>query len=271
MKKPLFLGVFFLLAAITCLDQAVAQSITFDMGAGEGSNSLTGRIIQGFMIIGILSVAPGIVIMCTSFTRIVVVLSLVRTSLGLQNSPPNMVMTSLAMFLTFFIMQPHMQLAWDNGLRPLIDDEISQEAAIDQIIDPFKKFMLANARDKDLELFEGLASGNKAVFDKNVKSNTEDKKTASSEPSKAEIKSDDVSMRVLIPAFMISELKRAFEIGFMLMIPFLVIDVIVSTLLMSMGMMMLPPVMISLPFKIVFFVLVDGWYLVAGSLARSYV
>lgn len=271
MQKTLLIGVILLLAALVGLDEAAAQSITFDMGTGEGGNTLTGRVIQGFMIIGILSVAPGIVIMCTSFTRIVVVLSLVRTSLGLQNSPPNMVMTSLAMFLTFFIMQPHLQQAWDNGLRPLIDDEISQEAAIDQIVEPFKKFMLANARDKDLELFEGLAAGNKAVFDKNVKSNSDDKAAPAATEKKAEIKADDVSMRVLIPAFMISELKRAFEIGFMLMIPFLVIDVVVSTLLMSMGMMMLPPVMISLPFKIVFFVLVDGWYLVAGSLARSYV
>lgn len=240
------------------------------MGTGEGGNTLTGRVIQGFVIIGILSVAPGIVIMCTSFTRIVVVLSLVRTSLGLQNSPPNMVMTSLAMFLTFFIMQPHLQQAWDNGLRPLIDDEISQEAAIEQIIDPFKKFMLANTRDKDLELFEGLAAGNKAAF---TRSSTTDSKTADAvvAETKEEVKADEVSMRVLVPAFMISELKRAFEIGFLLMIPFLVIDIVISTLLMSMGMMMLPPVMISLPFKIVFFVLVDGWYLVAGSLARSYV
>lgn len=271
MKKPFIIGVFMLIAAIANLDHAVAQSITLDMGAGEGGNTLTGRIIQGFMIIGILSVAPGIVIMCTSFTRIVVVLSLVRTSLGLQNSPPNMVMTSLAMFLTFFIMQPHLQQAWDNGLRPLIDDEISQEAAIDQIIDPFKKFMLANARDKDLELFEGLAAGNKAIFDQNAKSQPNENKSSTTETPKGEVKTENVSMRVLIPAFMISELKKAFEIGFMLMIPFLVIDVIVSALLMSMGMMMLPPVLISLPFKIIFFVLVDGWYLVAGSLARSYV
>lgn len=270
MQKTIFLGVLLFLATLLGLHEAAAQSITFDMGTGEGGNTLTGRVIQGFVIIGILSVAPGIVIMCTSFTRIVVVLSLVRTSLGLQNSPPNMVMTSLAMFLTFFIMQPHLQQAWDNGLRPLIDDEISQEAAIEQIIDPFKKFMLANTRDKDLELFEGLAAGNKAAF---TRSSTTDSKTADAvvAEKKEEVKTDEVSMRVLVPAFMISELKRAFEIGFLLMIPFLVIDIVISTLLMSMGMMMLPPVMISLPFKIVFFVLVDGWYLVAGSLARSYV
>ena len=271
MQKTIFLGVLLLLATLLGLHEAAAQSITFDMGTGEGGNTLTGRVIQGFVIIGILSVAPGIVIMCTSFTRIVVVLSLVRTSLGLQNSPPNMVMTSLAMFLTFFIMQPHLQQAWDNGLRPLIDDEISQEAAIEQIIAPFKKFMLANTRDKDLELFEGLAAGNKAAFIKNGDQKPAPEAQAEGEAKKEEAKKDEVSMRVLVPAFMISELKRAFEIGFLLMIPFLVIDIVISTLLMSMGMMMLPPVMISLPFKIVFFVLVDGWYLVAGSLARSYV
>lgn len=266
MQKHLLIGVFLTLALMVGLHEAAAQSITLDMGTGGGSNSLTGRIIQGFVIIGILSLAPGIVIMCTSFTRIVVILSLVRTSLGLQNSPPNMVMTSLAMFLTFFIMQPHLQQAWDNGLRPLIDDEISQEAAIEQIIDPFKGFMLANTRDKDLELFEGLAAGNQAAF----KTNKNKEPVTDTAEAKKEVKVEDVSMRVLVPAFMISELKRAFEIGFMLMIPFLVIDIIISTLLMSMGMMMLPPVMISLPFKIVFFVLVDGWYLVAGSIARSY-
>lgn len=268
MQRTILLGFVLFTSAIAGLGDATAQSITLDLGgdgAGDG-NSLTGRIIQGFVLIGILSVAPGIIVMCTSFTRIVVVLSLMRTALGLQNSPPNIVMTSLAMFLTFFIMQPYMQQAWDDGLRPLIDDEISQEAALQHMVTPFKQFMIANTRDKDLDLFEGLAAGNKTVFENNVRGENTENITKSSELS-----AEDVSLRVLIPAFMISELKKAFEIGFMLMISFLVIDLIISTILMSMGMMMLPPVMISLPFKIIFFVLVDGWYLVAGSLARSYV
>lgn len=248
---------------------ALAQSITISAGGTESDASLAGRIIQGIVLIGILSVAPGIVIMVTSFTRIVVVLSLVRTGLGLQNSPPNMVITSLAMFLTLFVMQPHLQKSWEEGLRPLIDNEISEEAALENIIGPFRDFMEANVRDKDLELFETLAAGNREVFENNVKGTAR-----VNSPQNTEVEEistvERPSLRTLIPAFMISELKRAFEIGFLIMIPFLVIDLIISAILMSMGMMMLPPVMISLPFKIVFFVLVDGWYLIAGSLARSY-
>lgn len=254
------------LAAIAISFPAEAQSITID--AGEGA-SLTGRIVQGFLLIGLLTVAPGIVIMCTSFTRIVVVLSLLRTGMGLQGSPPNMVITSLAMFLTFFIMQPHLERSWTEGLRPMIDDEISEEAAMTLMVDPLRDFMEANVRAKDVELFERLAAGDAAGF------RTERDGEADAHPWSPRAEegpaAERLPLRVLVPAFMISELKRAFEIGFLLMIPFLVIDLLVSAILMSMGMMMLPPVMISLPFKIVFFVLVDGWYLVAGSLARSYV
>lgn len=248
------------LVTIVGISDAWSQSITFD-GGGDGS-SLTGRIIQGFILIGILSVAPGIVIMCTCFTRIVVVLSMLRTGLGLQSSPPNMVITSLAMFLTIFIMEPHLSRSWTEGLRPLINDEISEEAAISNIVNPLRDFMEANVRDKDIALFEQLAKGDAPQADTNAASQ-------SLQPNQ-EIAENRPSLRVLVPAFMISELKRAFEIGFLLMIPFLVIDLVISAILMSMGMMMLPPVMISLPFKIIFFVLVDGWHLVAGSLARSY-
>lgn len=267
-KFPAFLAAV-LLVTLAGVSDSFSQSVTFDAGGPEGA-TLTGRVIQGIVLIGILSVAPGIVIMCTSFTRIVVVLSLVRTGMGLQNSPPNMVITSLAMFLTFFIMQPHLEQAWSDGLRPLIDDEISEEAAMENMIAPFRDFMEANVRDKDLSLFESLAAGDTSGFIGGTQS-AEGAATTTvitdADPAVAE----RPSLRVLVPAFMISELKRAFEIGFLLMIPFLVIDLVISAILMSMGMMMLPPVMISLPFKIVFFVLVDGWYLLAGSLARSYV
>ena len=252
------------IAALVAASPAVAQTISID--AGEGT-SLTGRIVQGFLLVGLLTVAPGIVIMCTSFTRIVVVLSMLRTGMGLQGSPPNMVITSLAMFLTFFVMQPHLEKAWTEGLRPLIDDEISEEAAMELMVSPLRDFMEANVRAKDIELFERLAAGDVSGFRTQRDSEADSRAwTRGTEGQTAE----RPSLRVLVPAFMISELKRAFEIGFLLMIPFLVIDLLVSAILMSMGMMMLPPVMISLPFKIVFFVLVDGWYLVAGSLARSY-
>lgn len=250
-------------------DPAVAQSITID--ASSGGESLTGRVVQGFLLIGLLSVAPGIVIMCTSFTRIVVVLSLVRTSLGLQNSPPNMVLTSLAMFLTFFVMQPHLERSWNEGLRPLIDNEISEEAAMDLMINPLREFMESNVRPKDLELFERLAAGDVSGFRAGSEKEEQTKAETADTPATAETVAERPSLRTLVPAFMISELKRAFEIGFLLMIPFLVIDLVISAILMSMGMMMLPPAMISLPFKVIFFVLVDGWYLIAGSLVRSYV
>jgi len=167
-------------------------------------------------------------------------------------------------------MQPHLQQAWDEGLRPLIDDEISEEAAFDKMVTPFRNFMEANTREKDIELFTSLAAGNTVVFENNVKGKTSDNVTTEAKDAGPEIKPEITPLRVLIPAFMISELKRAFEIGFLIMIPFLVIDLLISCILMAMGMMMLPPVMISLPFKIVFFVLIDGWYLIAGSLARSY-
>ena len=178
--------------------------------------------------------------------RIVIVLSLLRTALGTQGAPPNSVMVSLALFLTFFIMQPTLELAYDQGVVPLIEEQITEEQAFDRTIAPIKGFMLRHVREKDIDLFRQIA---------NV-SNIEN-------PA-------DTPLRVLVPAFMISELKRAFEIGFLIFIPFLIIDMVVASVLMSMGMMMLPPVMISLPFKLIFFVLVDGWYLVVGSLVQSF-
>ncbi|MAZ76525.1 MAG: flagellar biosynthetic protein FliP [Micavibrio sp.] len=225
---------------------ALAQAITIDLGETESNATVTGRIIQLVALLTILSLAPSILIMMTSFTRIIVVLSFLRTAIGIQQTPPNTVMISLALFLTFFIMAPTFQNAYENALVPLINEEIDEITAFERGVEPFKDFMLTHVREQDLELFNNMNGG----------ANYKDPM--------------DVPLQVLIPSFMISELRRAFEIGFMLFLPFLIIDMVTASILMSMGMMMLPPVMISLPFKIVFFVLVDGWYLISGSLIQSF-
>ena len=222
---------------------ALAQSVNVDLGKG---GSLSARVVQLIGLMTVLSLAPSIVIMTTSFIRIVVVLSLLRTALGLQQSPPNAVIISLALFLSAIVMAPTYEAAYSQGIRPLMDQEMELPQAFDAASQPVKAFMLAQVDQKDLGLFVGL--------------------------SKLEMPADkmDLPVRVVTPAFMISELKKAFEIGFMLFVPFLVIDLVVASVLMSMGMMMLPPVVISLPFKLIFFVLVDGWHLVAGSLVQSF-
>ncbi len=224
-------------------DAALAQSVSVDLGP-EGA--LTERIVQIIALVTILSLAPSILVMVTSFTRIVVVLSILRTALGMQQSPPNTVLISLALFLTAFIMAPVFTKAYESGIEPLMAREIDTMAAVEQAAEPFRGFMLAHVREKDLGLFIDMA--------------------------KAEVPEtpETTPFQILIPAFMISELRRAFEIGFLLFIPFLVIDMVVASVLMAMGMMMLPPVIISLPFKLIFFVLVDGWFLVTGSLVKSY-
>ncbi|KAA5602751.1 flagellar type III secretion system pore protein FliP [Blastochloris sulfoviridis] len=228
---------------ILTLQPAAAQDFSITLGQGAG---LTERVVQLIALLSVLSLAPSILVMATSFTRIVVVLSLLRSALGTGTAPPNAVMVSLALFLTAFVMAPTFERAWQTGLRPLTQNEITLEQAFERTTAPFKTFMLGNVREKDLALFMDLAGGERP-----------------SEPAQ-------VSLRVLMPAFMISELRRAFEIGFLLFVPFLVIDLVVASILMSMGMMMLPPVVVSLPFKLIFFVLVDGWNLVAGSLVKSY-
>ncbi len=220
-----------------------AQDISINFGQGGG---LTERVLQLVALMTVLSLAPSILVMVTSFTRIVVVLSLLRTALGTATAPPNTVIISLALFLTAFVMGPAFERAYDLGIKPLVNNEITAEQAFERASDPFRAFMLKNVREKDLKLFVDLAR--------------------EATPARPE----DLSLRVLVPAFMISELKRAFEIGFLLFLPFLVIDLVVASVLMSMGMMMLPPVVVSLPFKLIFFVLVDGWSLVAGSLVQSY-
>ncbi|MFC3705681.1 flagellar type III secretion system pore protein FliP [Devosia honganensis] len=223
--------------------QAGAQDLTIDFG---DDTTLTERAIQLIGLITLLSLAPSILVMVTSFTRIVVVLSLLRTAIGLQTAPPNSVMVSLALFLTLFIMQPTLQQSYEQGIAPLMAGQIEFTEAFTAGAAPIHEFMRANVRDKDLELFYDL--------------------TEAEPPAEPEA----IALQLLIPAFMISELRRAFEIGFLLFLPFVVIDMVVASVLMSMGMMMLPPVVISLPFKLIFFVLVDGWYLVAGSLVRSF-
>jgi flagellar biosynthetic protein FliP len=230
-------------ALIATSAPVAAQDISINFGQGAG---LTERVVQLIALLTVLTLAPSILIMMTSFTRIVVVLSLLRTALGTATAPPNAVIVSLALFLTAFVMGPAFQRAYDVGLRPLINNEISTEQAFQRASGPFHAFMLKNVREKDLKLFQDL----------------------SREPIPAT--PEEMSLRILIPAFMISELKRAFEIGFLLFLPFLIIDLVVASVLMSMGMMMLPPVVVSLPFKLIFFVLVDGWSLVAGSLVQSY-
>ncbi len=224
-------------------DMAHAQELSLDMGGSGGS--ATARMIQLILLITVLSLAPSLIMMVTSFTRIVIVLSFVRTAIGTQTTPPNQVLVALAMFLTLFIMTPTFQKSYNDGILPLIQERISEEEAIDKAAQPFRLFMLAHTREKDLRLFMDIR----------------DMKVEKPEATPYE---------ALIPAFMISELRRAFEIGFLIFIPFLVIDLLIASILMAMGMMMLPPVIISLPFKIIFFVLVDGWYMLAGSLVRSF-
>ncbi len=213
----------------------------------QGSASSSGQIIQMLAALTVLSVAPGILMMVTSFTRFAIAFSMLRAGLGLQTTPANLVMISLALFMTFYVMAPVFDRAWQNGVQPLVNNQITQDVAINEITAPFREFMLRQVRDKDLRLFEDLAD--------------ESFRTQANQV---------VDLRILVPAFMISELRRGFEIGFLIVLPFLVIDLIVATLTMSMGMMMLPPTVLSLPFKILFFVLIDGWNILVGSLIRSY-
>jgi len=242
--RRVFSSTLCLLAAAAIVSPAAAQDISINLGQGNGG--VTERAIQLIALLTVLSIAPSILIMMTSFTRIVVVLSLLRTALGTATAPPNAVILALALFLTAFVMGPALQKSYDDGIRPLVANQIGVEEALQRAVAPLRTFMQKNVREKDLKLFMDL----------------------SGEPPAAT--PDDMSLRVLVPAFMISELKRAFEIGFLLFLPFLIIDMVVASVLMAMGMMMLPPVTVSLPFKLIFFVLVDGWSLVAGSLVQSY-
>ena len=244
---PRFRFFFALLAATAAIlliaEPAVAQQVNINLGDNA---TLTGRIVQLVALVTVLSLAPSILIVVTSFTRIIVVLSLLRSALGIQQTPPNTVLISLALFLTAFIMAPTFTKAYNEGVAPFMSEQIEAADAFQKTVEPFKEFMLAHVRDKDLKLFLDMSN---------------------SPPPATAI---DTPLQVLIPAFLIGELSRAFEIGFLLFVPFVVIDMVIASVLMSMGMMMLPPVMISLPFKLIFFVLVDGWSLVAGSLVKGF-
>lgn len=228
--------------------QAGAQALSLDALIPAGGGTASGQMVQLFGLLTVLSIAPGLLIMVTSFTRFAIAFSMLRSGLGLQTAPASMVMISLALFMTFYVMGPAFERAWEKGVEPLMRNEITQDVAMNEIVSPFREFMLRQVRDKDLRLFEDLADASFRTGEDGV-----------------------VDLRVLVPAFMISELRRGFEIGFLIVLPFLVIDLVVATLTMSMGMMMLPPTVLSLPFKILFFVLIDGWNILVGSLIRSFV
>jgi len=236
---------------------AWAESISLDVG----DPSVTGRIVQIVLLMTVLSVAPSILMMVTSFTRIVVVLSLLRSALGLQQSPPNAVLIGLSLFLTAYIMGPTLEASWRDGVQPMIDNQITAEQGFERSSEPIRAFMESHVREKDLQLFVDL--GEKPA-------EPAAGAAIAAPEAGADAKAEAAPLRALVPAFMLSELRRAFEIGFLLFLPFLIIDMVIAAILTSMGMMMLPPLVVSLPFKLIFFVLVDGWWLVVGSLVRSY-
>jgi flagellar biosynthesis protein FliP len=218
-----------------------------NLGALNADGSTIGTILQIFGVVTVLSVAPGLLIMVTSFTRFIIAFSILRAGIGLQTTPANLILVSLSLFMTFYVMAPTFDRAWSEGLQPLVNNQITEQEALPRIADPFREFMLRNVRDKDFDLFADLARSRGQ-----------------------EVSAESPDLRVLVPAFMISEIRRGFEIGFLIVLPFLVIDLIVATITMAMGMMMLPPTVVSLPFKILFFVLIDGWNLLVGSLVRSF-
>lgn len=224
-----------------------AEGLDLNSLLPSGATASSARIIQLVGALTVLSIAPGLLIMVTSFTRFAIALSFLRTGLGLQSTPANLVLISLALFMTFYVMTPTLNQSWSNGLKPLVENKINEAEAFERIAAPFRSFMTTHVRDKDIRLFEDLGKS---------RVNVENRK--------------ELELSVLIPAFMISELRRGFEIGFLIVVPFLAIDIIVAVITMSMGMMMLPPATISLPAKILFFILIDGWNLLVGSLIRSY-
>ncbi|SSC65364.1 flagellar type III secretion system pore protein FliP [Ciceribacter selenitireducens] len=241
---------FLLLAAVMMMvpGLAAAQQLPTDLFNAPIDGSVAAWIVRTFGLLTVLSVAPGILIMVTSFPRFVIAFSILRSGMGLASTPSNMILTSLALFMTFYVMSPTMDRAWTEGVQPLLENRMTEAQAVSAIAEPFRVFMTANTRDKDLKLFVDIAN----------------------ERGQTPVVGDKVDYRVLVPAFMLSEIRRGFEIGFLIVLPFLVIDMIVATITMAMGMMMLPPTSISLPFKILFFVLIDGWNLLVGSLVRSF-
>lgn len=237
--RVLFLAVLLVLPA-----SVSAQDIAISLG---DDGSLSARTFQLIALITVLSLAPGLAIMITCFPFIVTVLSILRQAIGLQQSPPNMLIVSLALFLTYFVMEPVFEQAWTQGLQPLTNEEIDAETAFVRTLEPFQGFMSARL---DADTFAAMAD---------LRPDTQ-----------GVALSPDAPLSVLIPSFLLSEISRAFQIGFLIFLPFLIIDLVAAAVLMSMGMMMVPPAIVSLPFKLAFFVIADGWSLIAGSLVRSY-
>lgn len=248
MKKRIYK---FALAVITMLSSAVAVTaqtipkISIEVGESTDSSDLS-TTLQIVLMMTVLSLAPSIIIMVTSFIRFTVVFSFLRQAMGIHQMPPNQLLLALGLILTFFVMSPVIEKSYNEGIKPYMEKQIDKEEAFDKAVAPFRKFMLSQTREKDLALFVNIAK-------------MQQPKTA-----------DEVPLHVLVPGFVISELRTAFQIAFVLFIPFLVIDMVVASVLMSMGMMMLPPIIVSLPFKILLFVLVDGWYLLIKSLVESF-
>lgn len=240
-----FLLVLFLSSLALFSAEVTIPTVNLSLSAPNNPQQLV-TTLNIVIVLTILALAPTIIFVMTSFLRLVVVFSFLRTALGTQTMPPNTILVTLALILTFFIMEPVATKSYNEGVKPYIAEQIGYEEAFEKSVKPFKDFMLKNTREKDLALFYRIR-------------NLENPKTI-----------DDVPLTVLVPAFMISELKTAFEIGFLLFLPFLVIDMVVSSVLMAMGMMMLPPVMISMPFKLLIFVLVDGWNLLIQNLVKSF-
>lgn len=230
--------------ALVCLPAgAIAQSVSIDFGEG----SMTARSIQLFLLITVLSLAPGIAIMVTSFPFLVTVLSILRQAIGLQQAPPNMLIVSLALFLTYFVMEPVFTEGWQNGISPLLENRIDIETAFGKTLEPFRIFMAARLDGETFEQIQALRP-----------------------PQDSFATVENAPLSVLIPSFMLSEIARAFQIGFLIFLPFVIIDLVVAAILMSMGMMMVPPAVVSLPFKLAFFVIADGWSLVASALVTGY-
>ena len=251
-KTVAWLGILLLLGVLIMPSPAMAQkpdssptllSINMDQNAPSGK---VGVVMQIFLLLTVLSLAPSILVMVTSFTRIAIVLSLLRQAIGSNQLPPNQIIIGLSLFLTFFIMTPVWQAVNQDALKPYLAEEITGQEALTKAVEPVRKFMMHQTREKDLAMLVDVARLDRP---KNK---------------------DDVPIQVLIPAFIMSELKTAFQIGFMLYVPFLIIDMVVASVLLSMGMMMLPPVMVSLPFKLMIFVLTDGWFMIVGSLVKSF-
>ena len=236
-----------LLAALAVATPALAQGVTIDFGDGDLLNL---RTVQLFILLTVLSLAPGLAIMVTCFPFMVTVLSILRQAIGVQQAPPNMMIVSLALFLTYFVMEPVFTAAWDAGISPLIEGTLSPEEAFGPTMAPFRLFMETRVDPDTVALLTESAPANGTVATPGI--------------------DGEVPLSTLVPAFMLSEIQRGFEVGFLIFLPFLVIDLVIAAILMSMGMMMVPPAIVSLPFKLAFFVIADGWSLLAGAMVRSY-